>query len=120
MPSRFGEVNRVPSEPFMPDFHGCRSRIGGVGIFPILHGFGQLGLTGKSIIWTRNTSGRKVAGFDFMVLDYDCDEVKVDETFSHSEEQFSGSPQNFEPHTCLHGRYSGEFRYVGSFQRPRL
>jgi len=67
-------------------------RIGGVGIFPILHGFSQLGLTGKSRIWTRDTSGRKVAGFDFMVLDDDCDEVKVDETLSHSEEQFSGSP----------------------------
>ena len=23
VPSRFGEVNRVPSEPFMPDFHGA-------------------------------------------------------------------------------------------------
>jgi hypothetical protein len=95
-------------------------RIRGVGIFPILHGFGQLGLTGKSRIWTRNTSGREVAGFDFMVLDDDCHEVKVDETFSHSEEQFPGSPQNIEPHTCLHGRYSGEFRYAGSFPRTRL
>ena len=28
-----------------------------------------------------------------MVFDDDCDEVKVDETFSHSEKQFSGHPR---------------------------
>ena len=60
-----------------------------------------------------------MADGDLMVLDDDCDEVKIDETFSHFEKQFSGSPKDGKSHTCLHGRYPGEFRFVGSFSRTR-
>ena len=34
-----------------------------------------------------------MTGFDFMVFDDDCDEVKVDETFSHSESSFQVTPE---------------------------
>ena len=98
-------------------FNLGKERIRSVGVRPILHGFSQFGLSGKSEFGQEILqAGKPVSiAWSSMTIAMSSRSMRLLAVLKSS---FQGHPRTSNL-TCLHGRYSGEFRFAGSLKRTR-